>query len=539
VNALAQIERWLELYGGDRVDVFDLLCDSHVADVPALLFEDGDGKTHSLTYDELGERAKRLAGSLAEQGVGADDRVAVLMAKSPQLLISLLAIWRLGAVHVPLFTAFGPDAVRYRLEECHARVLIVDAARRATLGPEVTSHLTVFCLGATGRDIDLDGAIEKGRQVPAVARAGDDAMVLLFTSGTTGNPKGVQVPVRALASFRSYMEHGLAVDKNDIYWNMADPGWAYGLYFGVLGPLLLGQRILWRGGGFDARDAFAAIARYQVTNLAAAPTVYRALRAAGAPSGFRDAHGLRVVSSAGEPLNAELISWSRAELGVAIHDHYGQSELGMAVYFSHHPDLATDPLPGSMGHAAPGYRAVVLGDHGEERTGSDGELAIDTAASPQYWFPGYYGDPGRTAERFRFGPRYYLTGDSARQDQTGLLFFASRADDVITTSGYRVGPFEVESALLAHPAVVEAAVVGIPDELRGEAVTAIVVTTPESEHGAALAGELQCFVKARLAKHLYPRHISFVGALPKTPSGKVQRRLIRERWDDADDALHS
>jgi acetyl-CoA synthetase len=237
-----------------------------------------------------------------------------------------------------------------------------------------------------------------------------------------------------------------------------------------------------------------------------------------------------VASSAGEPLNAELLEWSARELGVSIHDHYGQSELGMVVGFPHHPELRVEPIAGSMGPANPGFTALVLDDDGNEvGPGVDGELAIDVESSPLYWFRGYYDDPERTAERFRHGPGRYLTADAAQMDERGLLHFASRADDVITSSGYRIGPFEIESALMAHAAVAEVAVIGTPDDLRGEAVTAFVVTAPAVQGTPELAQELQELVKARLAKHLYPRYVLFVEALPRTPSGKVQRRVLREQ----------
>jgi acetyl-CoA synthetase len=316
-----------------------------------------------------------------------------------------------------------------------------------------------------------------------------------------------------------------------VYWNIADPGWAYGLYYGAIGPLLLGKAMIWRDVPFAAEEVFGAIVRHQVSNLTGAPTVFRALRAAGVPEGFRDQHRLRAISSAGEPLNAELLEWSSRELGVRIHDHYGQTELGMAVYFSHDSRLEREPIAGSMGVPAPGYAVVVLDEDGHELdAGADGDVAVDVEDSPQYWFRGYYLDPERTAERFPYGPRYYLTGDAARRDESGLLYFASRADDVITSSGYRIGPFEVESALIAHPAVAEVAVIGTPDELRGEAVTAFVVASSAHAPTIELADELQQFVKSRLAKHLYPRRVVFVDALPRTPSGKIHRTALREQW---------
>jgi acetyl-CoA synthetase len=303
---------------------------------------------------------------------------------------------------------------------------------------------------------------------------------------------------------------------------------------GLVGPLLLGQKTILRGKPFDAEGCYEGIVEHGVTNFAAAPTAYRALRAAGVPEDFRGGSRLRVISSAGEPLNAELLDWSKRELGVAIHDHYGQSELGMVAGFAHHPDLSCEPVADSMGFALPGFRVVVLGEDGEELgVGQEGEIAIDLSDSPLYWFRGYYRDSERTAERFGHGDRYYLTADAASVGEDGLLHFASRADDVITSSGYRIGPFEVESALIAHDAVAEVAVVGTPDEMRGEAITAFIVTAPSAAGTPELAEELQLFVKSRLAKHLYPRHVVFVEELPRTPSGKVRRTALRQQWDRA------
>ncbi|MBS1844538.1 MAG: AMP-binding protein [Actinobacteria bacterium] len=538
-----EIEGWLERYGGTS-QVAELLCDQHVdSGSDALHYEAGDGTMVRMSFRELGERSSRLAGALREAGVGAGDCVGVMMAKSPELLVSMAALWRLGAVHVPLFTAFGPDAAKYRLDDSGARFLITDAANRSKFAESEESPTQVIVAGGGktdgSRDIDFDAAVEGGHEVESVARSGSDLLIALYTSGTTGNPKAVGVPIVALASFLSYMRHGLDLRADDVYWNMADPGWAYGLYFGVLGPMLMGKTILWRAGAFDPQEVYAAVTKLGVTNLAGAPTVFRALRAAGIPDDFRGAHQLRVISSAGEPLNAELLEWSKRELGIPIHDHYGQTELGMAVYFSHHPQIRQEPEAGSMGLPAPGYRAVVVDDGGQEVVGRPGNLAIDTESSPQYWFRGYRNDPKATAGRFPHGPRYYLTGDSASLDPSGMLRFASRADDVISTSGYRVGPFEVESALMLHPGVAEVAVIGTPDEMRGEAITAIVVAKPDTQADAALADELQSFVKERLARHLYPRRMAFTDALPKTPSGKVQRNVLRDRWQDADDYLDS
>jgi acetyl-CoA synthetase len=519
---------WLERYGGAQVSLGELLCDAHPSDAVALIY-DGPAGVMRLSFGELREQSRRLAGALRAAGVAAGDRVAVMLPKSPELLVALVAIWRAGAVHVPLFTAFGPEAAGYRVRHSGAKLVIADDANRGKVAGAGAQVMRVGG-GAMAGEIDFAEAVRSGPVLAGVTRSGDQLMILLYTSGTTGQPKGVAAPVVSLAAVHSYMYYCLDLRPEDVFWNISDPGWGYGMWFGLVGPLLLGHATILRAAPFDAEGVYAAILQHGVSNLAGAPTVYRALRAAGAPEGFRQRSALRVVSSAGEPLNAELLQWSERELGAAIHDHYGQSELGMVAGFPHHPQLHREPVAGSMGFANPGFTTLVLDEHGRQvASGVDGELAIDVEASPLYWFRGYYEDPERTAERFVHGPRHYLTADAARVDERGLLHFASRADDVITSSGYRIGPFEIESALMAHAAVAEVAVVGTPDKLRGEAVTAFVVTAPATEGTPALAEELQELVKSRLAKHLYPRQVHFVDALPRTPSGKVQRKGLREQ----------
>jgi acetyl-CoA synthetase len=361
-------------------------------------------------------------------------------------------------------------------------------------------------------------------------RRADDPLIHLFTSGTTGEPKAVPVPGAALPGFAVYLEYGLDLRADDVFWNVADPGWAYGLYYGIVGPLLTGRSNLLLRAGFDVATTWRVLAGFGVTNLAAAPTVYRALRA-GESQAPAEGLRLRACSSAGEPLNPEVVAWAQQRFGVPIRDHYGQTELGMVVVNGWHPDLRTDVKPGSMGCPIPGFAAAVLADGADEPAppGQQGRLAIDVPASPLMWFPGYAGDPGRTAERFSAGGRWYLTGDVASVDEDGAFFYSSRDDDVIIMAGYRIGPFEVESALVSHPAVAEAAVIGVPDELRGEVVEAYVVLRDGGAAPDGLVEELQEHVKRRYAAHAYPRRIHVVEALPRTPSGKVQRFVLRER----------
>jgi acetyl-CoA synthetase len=513
------LRQWLEDFTNHPVSVSRVLCDRWAEDPSrvGLHYEDPSGRADRITFAGLRERSLRFAAALSRLGVGKGDRVATLLPKRPELPIATLGLWRLGAVHVPLFTAFGPDAIRYRVESSGAKVVVTDTANRTKI-PQLA--------GVAILEVEGDWETQNAGELEEVELAPDDLFILIYTSGTTGHPKGVGVPVRALASFAAYMSFGLDVRADDVHWNIADPGWAYGLYYGLIGTLLIGDAPIYYNGPFSAAVVYDVMHRYGVTNLAAAPTVYRALRAAGpVPGGLR----VRALSSAGEPLNPDVIAWAERELGVPIHDQYGQTELGMVVINCQREDLKHGLKPGSMGQAMPGFRALVVDATGTEvAAGEQGEVAIDPAGSPLFWFSGYWRDPEWTARRF-VGERYYVTGDTALIDGDGFFFFSSRADDVITSAGYRIGPFEVESSLMAHPAVAEAAAIGKPDQLRGEVVKAYVVLKGGFSPSDDLGHELSEFVKQRLSAHAYPREVEFIRELPKTPSGKVQRFVLRAR----------
>ncbi len=533
-----RVAQLLAAVGADDVRPAFLLCDRHPQDAVAFTVVEEDLSARDITYGQLRARSEQAAAALAALGVREGDRVGTLMAKSEDLVVTLLGIWRLGAVHVPLFTAFAPPAIAARLVPSAAKVVVCDAGQRTKLDPSddipadapwrvVVAGDPVTAGAGDAMLTELFDAQAPGH--PAAVRRVEDPLVHLFTSGTTGTPKAVPVPVKALASFGIYMEYGLGVRDDDVFWNAADPGWAYGLYYGILGPLITGHRNLLLHAGFDVALTWSVLERFKVTNLAAAPTVYRALRAgeSHAPSGGLS---LRVCSSAGEPLNPEIISWAEQRLGVPIRDHYGQTELGMAIVNGWHPDIKDDLKPGSMGRPMPGFTAAVLQIDGDDlaAAGDQGRVAIDVPASPLMWFTGYAGNPERTAERFSGDGRWYFTGDVASLDEDGSFFFASRDDDVIIMAGYRIGPFEVESVLVSHPDVVEAAVIGVPDDLRGEVLEAYVVPRDGAEVGPGLVAALKHHVKQRYAAHAYPRTIHIVAALPKTPSGKIQRFVLRE-----------
>jgi acetyl-CoA synthetase len=529
-----QIAAWQAEHTGPAVALAELLCDRHAtpAGQLALRYQDAAGTTRTYSFAEIRDHSARFASVLRSLGVTQGDRVATLLPKSPELMIATLGVWRLGAVHVPLFTAFGPQAIGFRTGHSATRVVVTDMANRAKLAGMDLRVVTVE--GQDGAavesgDVPFGSAVAAAEPLAEVVHvSGDDPFILIYTSGTTGQPKGVEVPVRALTAFAVYMRFGLEVRDDDVYWNIADPGWAYGLFYALVGPLLLGLPTLFLNAPFKVESVLDVMRRYRVTNFAAAPTVFRAMRAAGVGDVLDGLH-LRVLSSAGEPLNPDVIAWAEHTLGVPIHDHYGQTEQGMMV-INHHAPMLRQPLrPGSMGVPMPGFRAVIVDDEGHELgPGEEGQIGLDIAQSPLCWFRGYY-QAGESSHQRIIGGRYYLCGDAASRDADNFFYFTGRTDDIISSAGYRIGPFEVESALMQHPAVAEAAAIGKPDELRGEVVTAAVVLKAGHTPSDELGEDLIQFVKANLSAHAYPRAIAFVDQLPKTPSGKVQRFLLRQQ----------
>ncbi|WP_342622761.1 AMP-binding protein [Pseudomonas alkylphenolica] len=501
-------------------------CDRHVGgNRVALNWEGRDGSSAQYSFEQLQQSAARLANVLKAQGVGVGDRVAGLMPRTAELLITVLATWRLGAVYQPLFTAFGPKAIEHRLEQSGARVVVTDPLNRSKLD-DVHGCPTIICVGARdgSSDVDFHTALAAASDhcEPALLSA-DAPFLLMFTSGTTGPAKPLEVPLRAIVAFQGYMRDAIDLRPEDNFWNLADPGWAYGLYYAVTGPLALGHSTTFFDGPFSVESTCRVINKYAISNLAGSPTAYRLLIAAGSEFSAPIKGRLRVVSSAGEPLNPEVIRWFADELGVTIHDHYGQTELGM-VLCNHH-GLQHPVHLGSAGFAIPGHRIVVLDEQANELpAGQPGILAVDREQSPLCWFAGYHGLPTKS-----FVGKYYLSGDTVELNSDGSISFVGRSDDVITTSGYRVGPFDVESALIEHPAVIEAAVVGKPDPERTELIKAFVVLASGQQPSEELAEALKQHVRQRLYAHAYPREIEFVSELPKTPSGKLQRFILRNQ----------
>ncbi|MEM7061300.1 MAG: AMP-binding protein [Pseudomonadota bacterium] len=507
----------------DGVNACVECCDRHPDDAIAIRWRDGDGGAGTVTYGVLRDQSARFANLLAEHGVGPGDRVAALLPRRAELVAVVLGVFRAGAVYQPLFTAFGPKAIEQRLEGSGAKLVVTDPSNRSKLDDIAKPPLIATIDASVEGDIDFAAALDaQSPDFDPVLRHGDDTFLMMFTSGTTGAPKGVNVPLAALPSFEAYMRYGIELLPEDRYWNIADPGWAYGLFYAVIGPLLLGATTTLIDAPFTVESTCDVIRELEITNLAGAPTAYRMLIAAGGvvPQAIRGR--LRVASSAGEPLNPEVMRWFEDQLECPLRDHYGQTEVAMVL--NNHHGLQQDVRPGSAGKPMPGYALAVVDEAGNPvPDGQQGILAVDRMKSSLFYFAGYAGREGQD-----WVGDYYLTGDSVEKNEDGTFSFVGRSDDMITSAGYRIGPFDVESCLIEHDAVMESAVVGKPDAERGHIVKAFVVLNDGHDASDALSEDLRLHVRNRLGGHAYPREIEFAEALPKTPSGKIQRFLLRE-----------
>jgi acetyl-CoA synthetase len=514
----------------DGINVCQEICDRHANDPTkvALRYERVNGDKGELTFAQLQQQSARFANFLHRQGIGRGDRVACLLPRTPELLICVLGTLRAGAVYQPLFTAFGPGAIEYRVQKASTKLIISNAEHWHKL--DGVKGLPATMLVGTGEVQGPKPLFTFAQQLAAqptefepVLLDAEAPFLQMFTSGTTGKPKGVAVPTKALMAFYMYMKYAVGLREDDRFWNVADPGWAYGLYYAIVGPLLMGATTHFNEASFTADNTFEFLRKYQINNLAAAPTAYRLLMANDDVLNNYPGIDIRVASSAGEPLNPEVANWAKRRLGCDLCDQYGQTETGMTSANFH--QLQHTHRDASMGYQIPGYRLVALDLQGNEvGPGESGELAVDMENSPLFFFQGYTWD-----EKKPYSGKYYLTGDMVVSNGDGSHSYTGRDDDIIASAGYRIGPAEVESALIEHEAVIESAVVGKPDEKRGAIVKAYVVVRPNYETDDALVEELQQHVRNNLSMHSYPREIEFVDELPKTSSGKIQRFVLRQQ----------
>jgi acetyl-CoA synthetase len=493
----------------------------------ALIHETAGGTVERITFDALRSASARLANVLKARGIARGDRVAVLLPQGPEAALAHLAIYRIGAIAVPLFQLFGPDALEFRLRDSGAAALITDDAGIAALGDVLDRlpglHTVLDADGARPGVLSLWGEAERaGDACPVVATAAEDPALIIYTSGTTGAPKG------ALHAHRTLIGHLPGVEMpqemfpqpHDLFWTPADWAWIGGLLDVLLPSLFHGVPVLaHRMAKFDPERAFDLMARHGVRNAFMPPTALRMMRQVADPSRF--GQRLRSIGSGGETLGAETLEWGREAFGVTINEFYGQTECNLVVANC----AGLMPVkPGCMGRPVPGHHVAVIDAAGMPRApGEEGRIAIRRPDPAM--FLGYWKNPDATAAKFQGD--WLLTGDTGVTDDEGYLRFVGRDDDVITSSGYRIGPAEVEDCLLRHPAVALAAVIGLPDALRTEEVTAVIVPRDGVVADDALAARLQGFVRERLAAHLYPRRVHFAAALPMTATGKVMRGALR------------
>jgi len=490
-----------------------------------------NGEVQSLTFADISRLSSMFADSLSRSGVRRGDRVFVYLDRRSELFISMIGIAKMGAVACPLFSALGPEAVRDRLLDGAPSAIITSPylnERISSVLKEASPAPLVVCVGegCPANAVPYSQLIGSGSpDFQTVSMRPDEPYIIHYTSGSTGKPKGVVLPHRAMLQQLSGAKYVSDLRDGDVFWCTADPGWVTGTSMGIFGPWYLGITIISFEGRFDARSWYSIVDRFKVTVWFTAPTALRMLMKAGDEVVREfDLSSLRHMCSAGEPLNPHVVRWGMDVLKRRIHDNWWQTETG-APCISNYPCMTVKP--GSMGKAVPGVVAAIVDENGMELPpGKEGFLALRPGWPSM--MTGIWGNVTKYREYF-YVPGWYASGDQAYRDKDGYIWFLGRADDVIKTSGERLGPFEVESALIEHPAVAESAVVGKPDELRGEIVKAFIVLRPGNEPSERLREDITNFVRVRLAYYAYPREIEFVDALPKTRSGKIMRRVLKAK----------
>ena len=496
----------------ERYNIATDVCDKHADDKPAMVFEDFRGNRRDVNWGEQRALANRAANMLAGHGVKRGDRVAVCAPASPETAAAFLGTWKLGAILLSLSVLYGDDGIHHRIENSESSVIVTDADNAERMPADLVDEVIV--LDAELLD-SYDDAFETADTSP------DDPAQLYYTSGTTGLAKGILHAQRYILAHEEFL-YCHDVRDGELFHGMGEWAWAAGIA-PLLGPWRYGatQFVYQREGGFDPHKQLEVLSRNEVTNVFTTPTAMRAMMAVE-DAGERYPQRFRVVCSAGEPLNPEAIRWFREQYGVTVFDYYGLTES--------YPLCANYPFmevrEGSMGKPMPGWKVAILDeDENEVGVGERGEICLRARSNPHYPL-GYWNDDEAAEESF--GGEWFHSKDAAERDEDGYFWYSGRADDVIISAGYRIGPFEVESACIEHPAVREAAAVASPDEKRGDVVKAFIVLAEGSEPSDELADEIKQFVRGHLSAYAYPRKIEFVSDLPKTLTGKIRRIELRE-----------
>lgn len=497
----------------------------------ALYWEDDDGQTKKYTFNEINCLANKVANILKSFDIERGDRVFLFLPRIPELFYSFLGIQKTGAIAGTMFSAFQEQAIFDRLDNCGATMVLTTQEllpRIMKIRHKLKELKHILIVDAPDFQKSLEHASDEFKTVQMDP---DDYAFMLYTSGTTGKPKGVMHVHRAIIQEYITAKWVLDLHDEDIYWCTADPGWVTGIAYEILGSWAAGVTAVIFAGRFDPDKWYKILEKYKVTVWYTAPTAIRMLMASDHKISKKyDLSHLRHLGSVGEPLNPEAVSWGLKAFGLPFHDTWWQTETG-AICIANYPVM--DIKPGSMGKPLPGLIAGIVDDHGKELPiNTEGNLAL----RPKW--PSMMHTIWRRPHKYEsyFAGGWYLSGDRAMKDKDGYYWFIGRADDVIKTSGERVGPFEVESALVEYPGVVEAGVIGKPDPLRGEIVKAFVVLKNDQKlklktqkEQDAFKEELAQHVKKHLAGHAYPREIEFIDRLPKTRSGKIMRRILKAK----------
>jgi acetyl-CoA synthetase len=490
------------------------VCDRHPRDKLAMIHEDFRGNVRRITWGELQDTSNRFANVLAAHGVGKGDRVAMLLPPTPETAAAFFGTWKVGAILLSMSVLYGDEGIRHRVSDSQPKVLVTNAANVDRIERSLVEHLLVL------DDELMSGESSSFERVDTLA---EDPAQLYYSSGTTGLAKGILHAHRYILAHEEFV-YSHDVRDGETFHGMGEWAWAAGIA-PLLGPWRYGavQAVYQREGGFDPTKQLDFLSRHQVTNVFGTPTAIRSMMSIS-DAGTRYPQKFRIVCSAGEPLNPEAIRWFREQYGVTVLDYYGLTES--------YPLCANYPFmevrEGSMGKPMPGWEVAILDQDEKPVTqGERGEICLRARSNPHYPL-GYWNRPDEDSEEV-FGGQWFHTKDAASTDPDGYYWYEGRADDVIISAGYRIGPFEVESACLEHPAVAEAAAVAAPDERRGNVVKAFVVLAAGYEPSDELAEEIKAYVRDHLSAYAYPRLVEFVPDLPKTLTGKIRRIELRER----------
>jgi acetyl-CoA synthetase len=539
----SEVERELDYRPGEPLNIgwhcSDRICERGQGRKAALVWEDAQGRSRTYSFDDLRALTNVVAHHLVTLGLAPGERICLFLDRIPELYIAFLGVLKMGGIVQPLFSAFGEESLRTRLEDAGTAAVVTQkkhlpkVRRIRGMLPQLRNVIVVDAAGAALHDGEGAFALEEAPRIERIEvfpSLAETPSVLHYTSGTTGPPKGAQHVHYSLVA--QYFTTRLVLDlrEDDVYWCNADPGWVTGTSYGIIGPWANGITQVVLDSGFGAERWYSFLERRRVTVWYSAPTAIRMLMREGTELVRRfDLGSLRHLASVGEPLNPEAVIWSQEAFGKPFHDTFWQTETG-AIVIANLPGMRVKP--GSMGKPVPGLTAAVLDPARFEPIETPGRVGL-IALRPGWpsMMRTYWRNPEAYAKKFRNG--WYVCGDKARIDEEGYFWFVGRDDDVINTGGHLVGPFEVESALLEHPAVAESAAVAKPDRVNMEVVKAFVALKPGFAPGDDLELEIMNFIRRKLSPLAMPQEIEFVAALPKTRSGKIVRRVLRAKeWGE-------